>query len=153
MHFLDYYTIAEKYIDLVNPTSPEKVIEAGRITEFKPGDRIIDYGCGYAEPLLLWAKEYGITGVGIEIREAVVERARKKIESAGLSDKLEIICGQGAEYTFEPHSFDYAICLGASFVWDGFQSAVHNLKQTVKAGGKILIGEPYAKTKIGRAHV
>lgn len=146
MHFLDYFTIAEKYIELVNPTSPKKVIEAGRIMGFKPGDRIIDYGCGYAEPLLLWAKNFGIAGVGIEVREAVVDRARKKIESVGLTDRLEIICGKGDEYCLEPHSFDHAVCLGASFVWDGFQTAVHNLKQTVKPGGKILIGEPYAKT-------
>ena len=46
MKFLDLKDISERYMDLLNPTSPEKILKAGQIAGMKPGDRLIDFGCG-----------------------------------------------------------------------------------------------------------
>ena len=146
MEWFEFYDIAERYIELINPTSPDKVIEAGRHLGLKPGDRIIDFGCGYGEPLALWAERFGISGVGIDFRPRAVERARRKMMDRGLADRVEVICGKGAEYKFEPHAFDAAVCMGASFIWDGFEPSVKALKDAIKPTGRILIGEPYWKT-------
>lgn len=143
MQQMDFYDIAERYLELINPTSPEKVIEAGKYLGLGKGTRVIDFGCGYGEPLVLWAKNFGIAGVGIDVREQAVARARQKMTKRGLDNRIEIVCARGAEYQFEKQSFDIAVCMGASFIWDGFQPTLQVLKTAIKPSGRILIGEPY----------
>ncbi len=144
MEFLELKNISERYLDLVNPTTPEKILTAGRVAGMKKGCRVIDFGCGYAEPLILWAKEFGISGIGIDIRPAACERARAKIKSQGLESQIEIACGNAAEYSFEPRSYDFATCIGATFCWNGgFQEAVREMQRAIKPGGRLIVGEAY----------
>lgn len=143
MKFLELKNISERYMELVNPTSPEKLIKAGQVAGLKPGTRVIDFGCGYAEPLVLWAERFGISGVGLDIRPHACERAEKKVAERGLSERIQIVCGDAAEYQYPAHSFDVAACIGASFIWDGFKEAVHAMKNAILPKGRILIGEPY----------
>lgn len=143
MEFLDLKDISEQFMELVNPTSPEKLIKAGQIAGLKAGNRVIDFGCGFAEPLMLWAERFGISGVGIDIRPKAIERAQKKIARRGLSDRLQVVCGDGAGYEFTPHSFDLAACIGATFIWSSFGEAVRAMKQAVIPQGKLIIGEAH----------
>ncbi len=141
--FLDLKDIAERSMELINPTSPEKIVEIGRRAGMRAGKRLIEFGCGYGEPLVLWADAFGIDGVGIELRPKAVQRARAKIAQRGLEDRISIIEGKGAEYAFEAGSFDFAACIGASFVWENIEEALRELKRAIKPGGKILLGEAY----------
>jgi SAM-dependent methyltransferase len=143
MKFLELKDIAERDIELINPTSAEKILAIGRVAGMVPGKRLIDFGCGYAEPLVLWAESYGISGIGIDIREKAVQRARDKIARRNLGERLEIVHSRGADYVFEPGSFDYAACVGASFIWGGFRPALGALRQAIRPDGKVIIGEPY----------
>ncbi|OGO34942.1 MAG: hypothetical protein A2W35_08300 [Chloroflexi bacterium RBG_16_57_11] len=143
MKFLDLKDIAERDIELVNPTSAEKILAIGRLAGMAPGKTLIDFGCGYAEPLVLWAESYGISGLGIDIREKAVQRARAKITRLGLAERLEIVHGSGADYSFEPGSFDYAACVGASFIWGGFRSALDAMQRAIRPDGKMIVGEVY----------
>jgi SAM-dependent methyltransferase len=143
MNFLDLKDIAERYLEIVNAISPEKILTIGRMAGMAPGKRLIDFGCGFAEPLVLWAEDFGISGVGIDIREKAIERARAKIAQRGLADRLEVVQGKGAEYPFEPGSFDYAACVGATFIWGGYKPALEALKQAIRPGGKLIVGEAY----------
>jgi SAM-dependent methyltransferase len=141
--FLDLKDISEQFMELANPTSPEKLIKAAQVAGLKGGDRVIDFGCGFAEALVLWAERFGISGVGLDIRPKACARAEQKIARRGLSEKLRIICGDAAAYQFAPHSFDLAACIGATFIWGTFGDAIHAMHQAVKPGGKLLIGEAH----------
>jgi SAM-dependent methyltransferase len=143
MNFLELKDIAEVDIELINPTTPEKILTIGRVAGMAPGKTLIDYGCGYAEPLLLWAESFGISGVGIDIRQQAVGRARQKIAGRGLSERLQIVHGPGADYECQPGSFDFAACVGASFVWDGYRQALQAMRQVIRPQGRVIIGEPY----------
>ncbi|HEX9091660.1 MAG TPA: class I SAM-dependent methyltransferase [Anaerolineales bacterium] len=143
MKFLDLKDISERYMELLNPTSPEKIIKAGQIAGLKAGDRVIDFGCGFAEPLILWAERFGISGVGIDFRPYACERANKKIAERGLTERISIVCGDAAAYTPAPHSFDLASCIGATFIWSDFAHAVSAMKQAVKPQGKLVVGEAH----------
>ncbi len=142
MEFLELKNISERYLELLNPTTPEKLLMAGQVAGMQKGSRVIDYGCGYAAELILWAKAFGISGVGIDIRPAACERARAKIKEEGLIGQLEIACGNASEYPVEPHSYDFAACIGATFCWPGdFQEAVRAMRQAVKPDGRLIVGE------------
>lgn len=143
MELFDFYDLSERYIELVNPTSPEKIITVGRYLELNAQSRIIDFGCGYAEPLVLWALNFGASAIGIDIRKKACQRAERKIADRGLSGRIRITCGNGAEYRYEKQAFDVASCLGASFIWGDFKKTVRGMRDAIRPGGRLVIGEPY----------
>ena len=143
MQFLDLKDISEQFMELVNPTSPEKIIKAGQIAGIKLGHKVIDFGCGYAETMILWAKKYGISGVGIEIRPKACERAELKVARNGLSHRIEIVCANAAKYVYPANNFDLAACIGASFIWGTFADAIHAMRGAILPRGKLVIGEPF----------
>ena len=146
MNFLKLRDISERYQELINPTSPEKVIKAGEVLGLKMGNRVIEFGSGYGEVLALWAENFGISGIGIDVRQSACDRATKIMIGRGLADRIQIVCGDAAAYQFEPGAFDVAACIGASFIWKGYRSALQNMKRAIRVGGKLAIGEPYWRT-------
>jgi SAM-dependent methyltransferase len=143
MKFLDLKDIAERGLELVNPTTPAKVLAAGQAARLRPGSHVVDFGCGYGEALALWASRFAITGLGIDLREQACARARRKLAELGLADRIEIVCANAAEYKVAPHAYDLAACIGATFIWGGFSPALASLKQALRPGGRVLVGEVY----------
>lgn len=144
MDFFDLVNISERYLELVNPTTPEKILMAGRVAGMRKGGRVIDFGSGFGEGLVLWARAFGISGLGIDIRPAACERARNKIKAQGLEDQIEIACGKAAEHPVEPQSYDVAACIGATFIWKGgFKEAVRAMRGAITSGGRLIVGEVY----------
>jgi ubiquinone/menaquinone biosynthesis C-methylase UbiE len=147
MDSFELYNIAEIDMEMINPFSSEKIIKIGKVLGLKQGQRIMDFGCGFGELLVLWTKTFGISGIGVDIRQHACNRALKKIEDLGLSDSIEIVCGNGAEYEFEKNGYDVATCIGASFIWGDFKLTVKAMKEAIHPKGKLVIGEPYWLTE------
>lgn len=147
MNKFELFDIAERHMNVLNPSNSEKILRAGRMAGLKPGDRLIDFGCGFGETMVMWHKEFGVTGVGIDIREYACERAEARLKEVGLADRFEIVCINGAEYEFEKGRYDVAACLGSTFVWGVFRDAIRAMKPAVRPGGKLVIGEVYWKTE------
>ena len=143
MDRFELYNISEQYMELINPLTPEKIITVGKFLELKKASKVIDFGCGFAEVLVLWAEAFGISGIGIDIRKHACERATTKIKDHGLSDRIEIVCCKGDEYSYEKGVFDVAACIGASFIWGGFGPAIRGMRDSIHPNGKLVIGEPY----------
>lgn len=56
----------------------------------KEGMSLLDIGCGWGFLLIEAAKKYGITGTGITLSEQQFEKAKKRICSEGLEDKISV---------------------------------------------------------------
>lgn len=143
MDDMKLYDISERYMELINPCSVEKILKIGQVAGLGPTSRVIEFGCGFGEVLAIWAEAYGITGVGMDVREYACERARQKMVERGLADRIEIVHGNGAEYAFEPESYDLAACIGASFIWGGFPQTLAGMRGAIGTGGRMAVGEPY----------
>ena len=143
MDFLDLKDISEQSMELINPTSIEKVLFVGTILNLKIGQRIMDFGCGFGEMLALWGEAYGIGGVGIDIRPYACQRARQKMLDKKLSDRITILYGSGSEYQYEPNAFDVAVSLGSTFIWGGFGATIRAMSNVIHKQVELVIGEPY----------
>ena len=143
MDGLALYDISERFIEIVNPTSGEKLMTVGRVLGLEEGDRVIDFGCGYGEMLAMWADEFGISGVGIDVREKACNRATAKMAQRGLADRIEIVHGNAAEYTFEPGTCAAATCIGATFIWGGWRESLRAMLPALAPGGRLAVGECY----------
>jgi cyclopropane-fatty-acyl-phospholipid synthase len=61
-----------------------------RKLRLRPGQRLLDIGCGWGS-LLEWAAEhYGVTGVGVTLSRTQKEAADERLARAGLSDRVEV---------------------------------------------------------------
>lgn len=143
MEFFDLVNISEQFMELINPTSTEKIRTVGKFLRLREGSRVLDFGCGFAEPLVLWAEQYGIRGIGIDVRPYACERANRKIAERNLAGRLEIVCTRGADYPFTPGAFDAVTCIGASFVFGGFRQTLQAMRPAIHPAGRLAIGEPY----------
>lgn len=90
MEFFDLVNILERYMELVNPSTPEKVLTIGKFLGLKEDSRVIDFGCGCGEVLALWAEEFGISGIGIDVREHACDRARKDYNSMVILSSIHL---------------------------------------------------------------
>jgi len=63
------------------------------LAELKPGDRVLDLGCGDGAILLVAAKEYGAVCFGVELNPLLVRFARFKARRAGVADRVTITRG------------------------------------------------------------
>ncbi|MFZ6648960.1 class I SAM-dependent methyltransferase [Undibacterium sp. TJN25] len=56
----------------------------------RPGDKLLDIGCGWGGLVIRAAQKYGAHCVGVTLSENQAELARQRVAELGLSDKIEI---------------------------------------------------------------
>lgn len=64
-----------------------------QLAEAKPGELVVDLGCGEGNVLIAAAKYFKCRCVGIEIDPRLAKRAKKRAEEEGVEDLVEIIMG------------------------------------------------------------
>lgn len=141
-----YFAIAERDHGIQNPLSASKIRFLGEQLRLGPGVDVLDVACGKGGPAVLLARDFGCRILGIERAEEFAAAARDRVASAGLESLVEIVVGDAKDVELEPHRYDVAMCLGASFVWEGLPGTLAALTPATKTGGHVVVGEPYWRT-------
>ena len=75
-------------------TTPEPVVQAMLdLARVAQGDVVYDLGCGDGRIIIEAARSRGARGVGVEIDEVLVDRARVHARQAGVADRVSIVRG------------------------------------------------------------
>lgn len=76
-------------------------IDAVLLSDFakaKPGERVLDIGTGTGIiPILMEAKTQGEHFTGLDIQEESIEMAQRSVAMNGLSEKIDMVCGDVKE--------------------------------------------------------
>jgi cyclopropane-fatty-acyl-phospholipid synthase len=56
----------------------------------RPGERLLDVGCGWGSLVLHAARHHGVEAVGVTLSEQQAELARDRVRAAGLADRVRI---------------------------------------------------------------
>jgi cyclopropane-fatty-acyl-phospholipid synthase len=61
-----------------------------RKLELEPRQRMLDVGCGWGSLMIHAAREHGVSAVGITLSEPQAELARRRVDDAGLAERVEV---------------------------------------------------------------
>jgi SAM-dependent methyltransferase len=138
-----YFAVAEREHELQNPTSAEKIRLLGERLRLAPGKHVLDVASGRGGPALILAEEFGCRITGIEKADEFYEAACERVSARGLEALVDVVHADALEFPFEREAYDVAMCLGASFIWDGLEGTLDALTPAARGGGYVCVGEPY----------
>ncbi|PSL52944.1 mycolic acid cyclopropane synthetase [Saccharothrix carnea] len=129
-------------LDFNTPLSDAKAFDLITSLRLAPGERVVDYGCGWAE-LLLRAVEHqpGVTGFGVDSDDHAITRGRANVEARGLTSRVTLDLADVTGWSAEPA--DVTISIGASHAWGGTKATLEALHARTRPGGRLLLGDGF----------
>ncbi len=138
-----WYAVSEDKHEIQNPTSAEKIRLLGETLALGPESHVLDMASGRGGPAILLAREFGCRITCVERAREFLTVAEERAHSTGVNRLIELVHSDGRRFPLPPDGYDAAVCLGASFIWDGLPGTLAALRPTVRPGGFVAIGEPY----------
>ncbi len=106
--------------------------------QIKPGDKVLDIGCGYGETCLEMGRMVGPGGevLGLDCTEAFLEIANKERDAAGL-DNVKFVLGDAQTYPLPENYYDVVYSRFGVMFFQNIVYALKNAHKTLKPGGKL----------------
>jgi ubiquinone/menaquinone biosynthesis C-methylase UbiE len=108
------------------------------LLEIRPGDRLLDVGCGPGVALELALKDGRLaSATGLDHSATVLEQARRRLASAHRSGRVELIEGSLNEPSLEGPRFDRICSMNVIQFLSDKAEALARLKSLLKPGGRL----------------
>jgi cyclopropane-fatty-acyl-phospholipid synthase len=85
-----YYASADDVDAGLDEAQRAKLDLICRKLRLRPGERLLDVGCGWGALIMHATQHYGVEAVGITLSEAQASLARERIAAAGLADRCRV---------------------------------------------------------------
>jgi cyclopropane-fatty-acyl-phospholipid synthase len=118
----------------------------------REGERVLDVGCGWGSFAIHAAREHGVAVTGITLSERQAELARRRVEEAGVADRVEIRQMDYRELAGEPYDAIASIGMVEHVGANRIDEYMRTLARLLRPGGRLLnhgiarlrVGEPEA---------
>lgn len=106
----------------------------------KPGEEMLDIGCGWGSLVLHAAKYYGVHATGITLSERQFAFARKRISKEGLDAECDVQLCDYRQISHDSPSFDKISSVGMfeHVGWQNLGTYFDTVKKLIKPGGAFL---------------
>ena len=146
MDIWKYYDITHRDHLLCNPLNADKIDEIINLLHLSPNAHVLDIATGKGEFLVRLIELYTATAVAVEISPYCIRDLAQKQGQRIPEADVQLFEMDGANYQPGPgEQFDLVACLGASWIFGGYQGTLIAMQKMAKPGGLILVGEPFWK--------
>jgi SAM-dependent methyltransferase len=136
------FVIRESSHRIHNAFTSAKLATLGEALSPPPEARMLDLACGTGEMLCTWARDYQLTGTGVDISTAFIAAARARAAELGVAGRVSFVHDNASGYVADQPA-DIASCVGATWIGGGVPGTIDLLRRNLAPGGMMLIGEPY----------
>ena len=144
MDIWKYYAITHKKHIVCDPMSEVKLDGLFSLISLKPGSKVLDIACGKGEILIRLAEIFNISGTGVDISPYFLKDCENKKNERIPNSDIKFLEMDGAKYRPMGNKlFDLTMCIGASWIYNGFIGTINALKKMTKPDGMLIVGEPY----------
>ena len=83
-----YFQTGEETIDVAQEAKLDHICRKLRL---RPGERLLDIGCGWGGLIVYAAQHYGVHAVGITLSDSQFALASERVKAAGLQERVEVL--------------------------------------------------------------
>ncbi|MFF8592698.1 class I SAM-dependent methyltransferase [Streptomyces sp. NPDC015220] len=104
----------------------------------KPGQRLLDVGCGWGSMAIHAAREHGVSVVGVTLSQEQAAYARKRVADEGLTDRVEIRVQDYRDVADGPYDAISSIGMAEHVGAARYLEYANDLYALLKPGGRLL---------------
>ncbi|MET8813701.1 cyclopropane-fatty-acyl-phospholipid synthase family protein [Streptomyces sp. NPDC004549] len=104
----------------------------------KPGQRLLDVGCGWGSMAIHAAREHGASVVGVTLSQEQAAYARKRVADEGLTDRVEIRVQDYRDVRDGPYDAISSIGMAEHVGAERYLDYARDLHGLLKPGGRLL---------------
>lgn len=129
-----YFPTGSETLDQAQEAKLEHICRKLRL---KPGERLLDIGCGWGGLVMYAAEHYGVQALGITLSKEQLEEARNRVQQAGLQGRVRI---EMLDYRDVWEQFDKVTSVGmAEHVGrHNLKTYFHHAWKALKPGGLMM---------------
>ncbi|MEW2164335.1 cyclopropane-fatty-acyl-phospholipid synthase family protein [Streptomyces sp. NPDC007084] len=116
----------------------DKLELVARKLDLKPGQRLLDVGCGWGSMAIHAAREHGVFVVGVTLSQEQAAYARKRVADEGLTDKVEIRVQDYRDVTDGPFDAISSIGMAEHVGAERYLEYAEVLNRLLRPGGRLL---------------
>ncbi|MEU4168705.1 cyclopropane-fatty-acyl-phospholipid synthase family protein [Streptomyces sp. NPDC026665] len=116
----------------------DKLELVSRKLALKPGQRLLDVGCGWGSMAVHAAREHGVRVVGVTLSQEQAAYARKRVADEGLTDRVEIRVQDYRDVTDGPYDAISSIGMAEHVGAERYLEYAEVLGRLLAPGGRLL---------------
>lgn len=117
--------------------------ELAAMAQLNPSDLVLDVGCGLGGTARYLAERYNCCVKGIDLIPAYVSAGTKLTDSAGLSDRVELICSSALDLPFEDEWFDIVLTQHVQMNIADKDRFYSEIARVLKPGGRFIFHDVF----------
>ncbi|MFE2520046.1 class I SAM-dependent methyltransferase [Streptomyces mirabilis] len=106
--------------------------------DLRPGQRLLDVGCGWGSMAIHAAREHGVSVVGVTLSHEQAAYARKRVADEGLTDRVEIRVQDYRDVDDGPYDAISSIGMAEHVGAERYLEYAEVLYRLLKPGGRLL---------------
>ena len=141
-----YFGITHRDHAICNPLGTTKLKQLIRVLRLERGARVLDIASGKGEFIIRVAERFEARAVAVDLSPYFIAAARQRMDDRACEADVTFLEMSGAD--FEPpdgERYDLVSCLGASWIFDGFEGTLRALSSMAAPGAVVVVGEPFWK--------
>lgn len=119
---------------ICNPLTSDDLDALIDVLDPTDGDQVLDLACGHGELLHRLTRRVAVGAIGVDLSPWALTHALAK------STAVAWWLGDAAAVPEAP-DWDIVTCLGASWIWNGFEGTASALAKRTAPGGRIALGD------------
>ncbi|MEU7378469.1 MULTISPECIES: cyclopropane-fatty-acyl-phospholipid synthase family protein [unclassified Streptomyces] len=132
------YWPAREPLATLEQAQHDKLELISRKLDLKPGQRLLDVGCGWGSMAVHAAREHGVGVVGVTLSQEQAAYARKRVADEGLTDRVEIRVQDYRDVDDGPYDAISSIGMAEHVGAAPYLRYARDLHALLKPGGRLL---------------